>query len=497
LPVRVPVTSVLQSVRQQLAQEAAAAAGNALLSRTEQDQLGEGVLKEAAEALRTEGGPGTRVSTEALVDKALDRVAALLGGVNQGSGPGAFIVSQAEVQTLATTHRDAGVRVARAYELITGKKIDLPGSAGPAPVDPVLPAPAPAPGAVLGETGPIVAAFDTLLGLVAAPYAGANGVFSQAERRAVPPGVLRDALDATTAAVRVRDAGELVRTALEPLLVAAGIDARAVDPSAPFLRGALEALLAVHPEAAGLFADAVWMARGARPDLAGLPATRVPQDAAPIQNTGAAPTDGAFFIAEAHSGGGTRLSFDGGDLVVSTEPATTPTRRISFTVDSVHVDLTLSNEQFNARAAVEAIRAALPHHDVVTMSADPNALKLRIYPKGQGVRPAGFPNYAHFQNPAPAQWGHGSSSRMGGFIRRMHGTKSFELSMENSDRALPLRVVVDHKVYLVEKSARIQTDYQAVRELKRQLESDGVQLDYNEWGGPGPYGLGVVKFKLL
>jgi enterochelin esterase-like enzyme len=60
-----------------------------------------------------------------------------------------------------------------------------------------------------------------------------------------------------------------------------------------------------------------------------------------------------------------------------------------------------------------------------------------------------------------------------------------------------LRVVVDHKVYLVEKSARIQTDYQAVRELKRQLESDGVQLDYNEWGGPGPYGLGVVKFKLL
>lgn len=130
--IKAKVSQVLDEVRSQIARDARAVAGNSVLSKAEQKKLADGLVKEAAESLRAVAGSRGRVSTDALVEAATDRVASLLGQVNQRSGAGAAVVSKSEMEQLARLHSDAGMRVARAYEVITGKKIELP-------TDPVAP----------------------------------------------------------------------------------------------------------------------------------------------------------------------------------------------------------------------------------------------------------------------------------------------------------------------------------------------------------------------
>lgn len=137
MTVRATTLDVISRARDALRADAQAAAGNALLSQSEQGGLAPGLLLDAAVAVRTQGGSGARVEVDALVMEASRQLEALLGTVNT-SGPSA--VSQAEVRALHRANADAGMRVARAYELITGRHIDLPTSGGPTP-PPVTPPP--------------------------------------------------------------------------------------------------------------------------------------------------------------------------------------------------------------------------------------------------------------------------------------------------------------------------------------------------------------------
>ncbi|MCC7111131.1 MAG: hypothetical protein IT382_17690, partial [Deltaproteobacteria bacterium] len=130
MTVRATTLDVLTRTRDALRAEAQAAAGNALLSKAEQDALAPSLLKDAAVAVRAQLGSGARLEVDAVVLEASRQLEALLGGVNT-RGPSA--VSQAEVRALHSVNADAGLRVARAYELITGKHLDLPTS-GTVPV---------------------------------------------------------------------------------------------------------------------------------------------------------------------------------------------------------------------------------------------------------------------------------------------------------------------------------------------------------------------------
>ncbi len=141
MTVRATTLDVLTRTRDALRAEAQAAAGNALLSQLEQNGLAPGLLLDAAVAVRTQGGSGARVEVDALAVEASRQLEALLGAVNT-SGPSA--VSQAEVRALHGANADAGTRVARAYELITGRHIDLPTSGVPTP-PPVTPPVTPPP----------------------------------------------------------------------------------------------------------------------------------------------------------------------------------------------------------------------------------------------------------------------------------------------------------------------------------------------------------------
>ena len=159
--IRASLNTILQTVRQELARDAAHAAGNGLLSKDEQRSLGGGVLAEAAEELRAAAAPGARVTTDALVETASERIATLLGAVNQPSGTGASAVSQAEVRALVARHADAGQRVARAYELITGKRVDIPSSTGIVPPPPGQPALSHVMAAVAQSVEATLQTFDT------------------------------------------------------------------------------------------------------------------------------------------------------------------------------------------------------------------------------------------------------------------------------------------------------------------------------------------------
>lgn len=144
---RASITDVLARIQSSLLEEATAAAGsNAALSVSEQSAMSAGVLKDAAagvrDAKRAAGEIG-RVDVSEAAGAAYATVLGLVDSVNQSSGSGGAALSQAEVRAIFATNADAGQRLARAYELITGKPVSLPSSSNPPPVTPpVTPPPA-------------------------------------------------------------------------------------------------------------------------------------------------------------------------------------------------------------------------------------------------------------------------------------------------------------------------------------------------------------------
>jgi hypothetical protein len=269
--IRAPLSTVLSTVRQQLETEAKEAAKNNLLSKSEQATLADGVLKEAAETIRQEGGSGARVDTDVLVEKATSRMEALIGSVNQPSGSGAVFVSQAEVKALASTHLDAGVRVARAYELITGKKIDL-GTTTPVvtpdpvvPVDPVTPPPTTS---GTFDLRALMGALRTRIVDEVKAHAGANQVLSQAELAAMPSGFAREAALATSGTRTPSSVADTFEVTVRATLAASGFDTAALTASAsgavPF--GPRELLkLAGNAQLSALVVDTLTAMNGERP----------------------------------------------------------------------------------------------------------------------------------------------------------------------------------------------------------------------------------------
>jgi hypothetical protein len=151
MPTIAQTPDVLSRVRTTLDQQArAAAGGNDLISRDEQATLPSNLLKRQADAIRTAGGAGTRVSIDELVAASSGEVERLLGQVNQPSGQGAHSVSRTEVQALAALDVDVAQLVAAAYEFITGRSAELD-TDGAAPVDPVTP---PGPPVLVGKLTP-------------------------------------------------------------------------------------------------------------------------------------------------------------------------------------------------------------------------------------------------------------------------------------------------------------------------------------------------------
>ena len=123
--IRAKVTDVVAQVKAQLQQDALAAAGNSTLSRSEQATLPAGdVLAAAAADVRAAKG---RVTVDDVVADAVAKVEALVAAVNT-RGPASLSVT--EVKKLAVSDAAVGARVAKAYELITGKHVDLGGTTG-------------------------------------------------------------------------------------------------------------------------------------------------------------------------------------------------------------------------------------------------------------------------------------------------------------------------------------------------------------------------------
>ncbi len=102
----------------------AAAAGNALVSRTEQEKAPAHVSA-AADAVRTAGGPGVRVSVEALSAALVAQADAFIANVNQPAGSGAGFLSKREVEGIIAQNAALGGRVQRAYEIALRGSVDV------------------------------------------------------------------------------------------------------------------------------------------------------------------------------------------------------------------------------------------------------------------------------------------------------------------------------------------------------------------------------------
>lgn len=127
--VRARLTDLTTTLDRLLDEDARLASGpNHQLSKAEQAKSVTHVAAAAAE-LRFEGGPGTRVSADALSAHLSERARTTLAAVNQPSGVGRSYVSQAEIATLSAAEPTLGARVQRAYAIASGKTVDTGGVA--------------------------------------------------------------------------------------------------------------------------------------------------------------------------------------------------------------------------------------------------------------------------------------------------------------------------------------------------------------------------------
>lgn len=123
---------VLTRVQTQLVKDALAASGKGgVLSKAEQDKLDrDDLLKSAAMELRRNGGKGAVVRLAPLVDAAANKVIGALDGVDK-TGRGKGKISRAEAREAVASKGDAGFRIGRAFELLTGASLEAKGGASP------------------------------------------------------------------------------------------------------------------------------------------------------------------------------------------------------------------------------------------------------------------------------------------------------------------------------------------------------------------------------
>lgn len=126
---RARIADVQTAVQPLLRQDVTAAAGNnTLLSRAEQ-AAAPAHVQAAAEQVRTAGGPGARVTVDAVEQVLGQQARALIASVNQPTGSGAAFLSLAEAQAAAARNPPLGAQVLRARELVLGKAVDVDGIA--------------------------------------------------------------------------------------------------------------------------------------------------------------------------------------------------------------------------------------------------------------------------------------------------------------------------------------------------------------------------------
>jgi hypothetical protein len=126
--VSAPTDLLVAVVALELEDEAAAAARNHQLSKAEEATLPEGVLSRVAAEMRR---PGKTIQADELGANAGTYAADVFASVNQKSGPGISTGSKAEILAAHRKDADVGRRFARAYELITGRRITLGASDAP------------------------------------------------------------------------------------------------------------------------------------------------------------------------------------------------------------------------------------------------------------------------------------------------------------------------------------------------------------------------------
>lgn len=126
--VRARVDHVLARVRMDLTAEARAAAGRGgVLSREEARAMPSQLLRRAVDEIRDREF-GARVAASEAAERALTEVASGISSINQAAGAGKTFLSAEEIKRLQGVNSETAQRAARAYELITGKRVVLDGT---------------------------------------------------------------------------------------------------------------------------------------------------------------------------------------------------------------------------------------------------------------------------------------------------------------------------------------------------------------------------------
>jgi hypothetical protein len=118
---KTPVADVATVLSAQIRRELQTAAGNALLSRTEQAKALP-YVQEAASEIRAENGPGARVSVDALESKLVGKALRLIDSVNH-KGPA--YLSKKEATSAFRSGGRLGEVVLRAYEVASGNGVNV------------------------------------------------------------------------------------------------------------------------------------------------------------------------------------------------------------------------------------------------------------------------------------------------------------------------------------------------------------------------------------
>lgn len=136
--IRARLDDVIARVRADIAADVQAAAGNSLLSKSEAASAPSQLVRDADEDVRSRGGFGARVTTTEATDAAVALVEKNIAAINQVTGAGKAFVSIEEIQRLQGIDVETAQRAAKAYELITGKRVVLDGTL-PTPTPTALP----------------------------------------------------------------------------------------------------------------------------------------------------------------------------------------------------------------------------------------------------------------------------------------------------------------------------------------------------------------------
>jgi hypothetical protein len=136
--IRARLDDVIARVRADIAADVKSAAGNHLLSKSEAAAAPSKLVRDGDEQVRSRGGFNTRVTTTEATDAATAIVEKNIAAINQVTGAGKTFISVEEIQRLQGVDSETAQRAAKAYELITGRRVVLDGTL-PSPATSDLP----------------------------------------------------------------------------------------------------------------------------------------------------------------------------------------------------------------------------------------------------------------------------------------------------------------------------------------------------------------------